>query len=149
MTRSAPILARGLIVAAAFVLSGCEEEAPTPVANPTAEKAVLSLELADFTYSFKDGRHTYGHKRRFIESAGLGVVLHKGKVCVHNGEECAEAIVKYRIDPSATQEQKDHYIATKQVTDTVTIDYWGKDDKGSDVQLHKVIRVDNKAATVE
>jgi hypothetical protein len=107
------------------------------------------LELTEFAYSFRDGRHAYGHKRRFIESAGLGVVLHKGRVCVHNGEECAEAVVKYRIDPSSVLEQKDHYIATKQATDSITVDYWGKDDKGFDIRLHKVIRVDNKTATVQ
>jgi hypothetical protein len=131
----------------AFAITGCEEE--TPVAAPTADKAVLTMELVDFTYTFKDGRHTYGHTRRYVESAGLGVVLHKGKACVHNGEECAGAVVKYRIEPSATLEQKGHYVATKQATDTITVEYWGKDDKGADVTLRRVIRVKDKTATVE
>jgi hypothetical protein len=70
-----------------------------------------------------------GIKRRYVEPAGLGTVLHKGRVWVHNSEECAESLVTYCIEPTTTLEQLDLYVATKQATDTITVDYWGKTTK--------------------
>ena len=109
----------------------------------------MIMDLVNIEYTFKDGRHTYGHIRRFTESAGLGVVLDKGRVCVHNGEECAEALVKYRIEPGAVLDQPNHYVATKQLVDVITVEYSGKDDKGNPVVVRRTVRVDNKNATVE
>jgi len=63
-----------------------------------------------------------GIKRRYVEPAGLGTVLHKGRVWVHNSEECAESLVTYCIEPTTTLEQLDLYVATKQATGTITVD---------------------------
>jgi hypothetical protein len=70
-----------------------------------------------------------GIKRRYVEPAGLGAVLHKGRVCVHNSEECAESLVNHCIELTTTLEQLDLYVATKQATGTITVDYWGKTTK--------------------
>ena len=90
-----------------------------------------------------------GIKRRYVEPAGLGAVLHKGRVCVHNSEECAESLVNHCIELTTTLEQLDLYVATKQATDTITCGLLGQDDKGTDVALHRVIRVRDKTAAVE
>ncbi|MBL4721594.1 MAG: hypothetical protein JKY20_10745 [Alphaproteobacteria bacterium] len=132
----------------AIVLGGCDEDA-APDAKPLADKAVMTMDLVNIQYSFKNGRHTYGHIRRFAESAGLGVTLIKGRVCVHNGEECAESLVTYRIEAGAVLDQPNHYVATKLAADVITIEYSGKDDNGNPVVMRRTVRVDNKTATVE
>ena len=90
-----------------------------------------------------------GIKRRYVEPAGLGAVLHKGRVCVHNSEECAESLVNllYRthyhtgttgpLRRNETSDRHDHG------------GLLGQDDKGTDVALHRVIRVRDKTAAVE
>ena len=70
-----------------------------------------------------------GIKRCYVEPAGLDAVLHKGRVCVYNSEECAESLVNYCIELTTTLEQLDFYVATKQATDTITVNYWGKTKK--------------------
>ena len=82
-------------------LTGCEEEASKPTG-----KASISLELVDFKYAFRDGRHAYSHRRIFRETGGVGVMITRGKVCVQDGAECADALVGYRIEASQTLEQK-------------------------------------------
>ena len=129
----------------ALALGGCEDEATAP----GVEKADLTMDLVNIEYSFKDGRHTYTHIRRFTETAGLGVVLEKGRVCVHNGEECAEALVKYRIEPGAGLDQPNHYVATKLLTDATTIEYTGKNDNGNPVRVFRTMKVNDKTTTVE
>lgn len=132
------------VLAAAMFVSACEESAKKPV-NPD-EKANLSLNMAGFTYSFQDGRHRYTHNREFSESTGVGVVITRGKVCVHSGEECADALVNYRVDGSSKIVQQGHYVATERDTDTITLEYWGKDDNGNEFNLQRVINVADKKA---
>jgi hypothetical protein len=136
------------LAAAAMVLGGCGDDAEQ-AAKPDVDKAAMTMDLVNVEYSFKDGRHTYGHICRFTESAGMGVLLEKGRVCVHHGEECAEALVKYRIEPGAVLDQPNHYVATKLLVDVITVEYTGKDDKENPVRVFRTIRVDNKTATIE
>ncbi len=108
----------------------------------------MTLEIVGLGYEFRDGRHRYTHLRRFTESGGVGVTIKRGKVCVLNGEECADALVAYRIDASQTLEQKNHYVATPAAKDIITIHYWAEDDAGNAFELHKVVKTDGETATV-
>ncbi len=123
-----------VLFAGAVLLAACDE--------PVTGKADLSLELVELTYSFRDGRHTYTHNRQFTETAGVGVDIIRGKVCVLNGEECVDALVKYRVDASQVLLQKGHHVATPAAKDTITLHYWIKDDAGNTLELHKILKTD-------
>ena len=130
------------LIASALLLVGCEEEV-------VSGNAKLELELVGLTYEFRDGRHTYNHDRHFAESAGVGVNIKRGKVCVRAGEECVDALVEYRIEPSQTLVQKGHHVATPAAKDTITMHYWAEDDAGNAFELHKVMKTDGKSVVIE
>ena len=91
------LIVLGLLVTA---LSACDE-APEV-------RAALSLELDEMVYELRDDdRNTYHHTRRFVESAGIGVTLTKGVVCVE--ERCVEAKTNYRIEPNAAADRRYHH----------------------------------------
>ena len=112
-------------------------------------KVVLSLELVKLTYEFKKDRHTYNHDRLFTESGGVGVNITRGKVCVRNGEECVDALVKYRVDASKTLLQQGHHVASPEAKDTITLHYWAEDDAGNKFELHKVMKTDGEKFVFE
>lgn len=130
------------LIASALFLVGCEEETVTG-------NAKLELELLGLTYEFRDGRHTYNHDRQFTESAGVGVNIKRGKVCVRDGEECVDALVQYRIEGSQTLVQKGHHVATPSAKDTITLHYWAEDDAGNAFELHKIMKTDLESAVVQ
>jgi hypothetical protein len=111
-------------------------------------KADFTLELANFGYEFVEGRHRYPHTRRFKETAGVPVTIYRGKVCVADGGECADACVGYRIDGDTMLVQADHHVATKRDKDRITIRYWARDDAGNFFELSRVIETDGQEATV-
>ena len=87
----------GLLVT---TLSACD--------NAPDVRAALSLELDEMVYELRDdGRNTYHHTRRFVETAGIGVTLTKGVVCVEKG--CVEAETSYRIEPNSSFIQAGHF----------------------------------------
>jgi len=135
-----------IFCAALVTLGACDGADPVAEA---AEKAQLRLELAGFTYEFTDGRHRYNHRRLFTETAGTGVTVTRGKVCVMNGDECADALVNYRIEALQTLEQKDHYIATPLEKDRITLQYWAEDDAGNKFEFTKVVNTDGRTAVTE
>jgi|TARA_B100000530_G_scaffold7248_1_gene6030 hypothetical protein len=120
-------------------LLACEEEEPAKQIE--REPAQLQLKLTDLRYEHVDGRHTYFHKRHFTESIGNGVTLTKGKVCVERGKTCVSARVRYRIDGGKKLEQPGHHVATRLISDTITIEYWGKDDTGNNVRVIQELKV--------
>ncbi len=128
------------------MLAACDGAEPVAEA---AEQARLRLDLVDFTYEFKEGRHRYSHRRLFTETGGTGVTVVRGKVCVLNGEECADALVNYRIEALQTLEQKNHYVATPAETDRITLQYWAEDDAGNAFEFTKVVNTDGRTAVVE
>ena len=111
---------RFAILFAGFVLLAACDEAPKQEAKSDG-KAQLSLELVDVSYEFRDGRHTYDHNRLFTETGGVGVNITRGKVCVMNGADCVDALVKYRVDASKTLLQKGHHVASPRAQDTITL----------------------------
>lgn len=141
MNRSATIF--GVALRALGACDGAD-----PVAE-AAEKARLRLDLVGFTYEFTDGRHRYNHNRLFTETAGTGVTVTRGKVCVMNGEECADALVSYRIEALQTLEQKDHYVATPLEKDRITLQYWAEDNAGNKFEFTKVVNTDGRTAVPE
>lgn len=135
-----------IAIAGLLTLSGCDEDAST---SKMVGKAELSLQLLDFTYQFTEKRHRYYHRRLFTESGGVGATIVRGKVCVQNGTDCADALVDYRIDASQTLEQKGHYVATSSDKDRITLHYWAEDDKGNKFELEKIVITDGQKVTVE
>ena len=75
--------------------------------------------------------------------------LQAGKVCVEHGKACLSARVNYRIDGGKFLEQSDHLVATRLESDTITIEYWGKDDAGNDVRVLRKLTVTGKEISVE
>ncbi|MEX2616067.1 MAG: hypothetical protein WD767_08235 [Alphaproteobacteria bacterium] len=129
-----------------LALSACDGAEPVAEA---AEKAQVRLDLIEFTYEFAAGRHRYNHRRLFTETAGTGVTVTRGKVCVLNGEECADALVNYRIEALQTLEQKGHYVATPVGKDRITLQYWAEDDAGNRFEFTKIVTTDGRIAVSE
>lgn len=132
--------------AALITLAACDGADPVAEA---AEKAQLRLDLVGFTYEFVEGRHRYNHRRLFTETSGIGVTVTRGKVCVMGGEECADALVNYRIEALQTLEQKNHYIATPLEKDRITLQYWAEDDSGNKFEFTKVVNTEGRTAVTE
>ena len=120
-------------------LGSCNDEEPEKQIGPGP--AQLVFELAELRHEVIDGRHAYFHSRRYSESIGTGVTLQAGKVCVEMGRACLSARVSYRINGGQSLVQPNHHVATPLESDIITIEYWGKDDAGNDVQVSKTLHV--------
>jgi hypothetical protein len=128
-------------------LGACSEEEPEKQIGP--RPAEVAFELSELRHEVVDGRHTYFHSRRYSESIGTGVTLQAGKVCVELGQVCMSARVSYRINGGGSLVQPNHHVATRLERDTITIEYWGKDDAGYDVRVSKTLNVAGNKFTVQ
>jgi len=100
--------------------------------------AALAFELDEMVDERRDdGRNTYHQARWFVETAGNGVTLSWGLVCVE--EACEEAEVNYRIEPNSSLIQVGHYVATLLPTDVITIEYSGVDDTGQPITFKRTL----------
>lgn len=155
--RPAAIFAAGLL--AAGLLAGCDDssqqqdtsttgQAPELSAGASAEsvkaqkKAQLEMSVEQHGYLFIEGRHRFTQTRIFTESAGVGVTLTNGKVCVSFGKECVEADVAYRVDSGQELSLQQHYVATETLPDKAVIEYWGVDDNGNPVSVKTEIQLE-------
>ena len=129
------------------VALNCRRELPDPTLSGD-RKADFSLSLSDFGYTFTEGRHRYPHTRSFAEKSGVPVTIYRGKVCVENGTECADACVGYRVEGGTTLVQANHHVATKLESDHITLHYWARDDAGNFFELRREIDTDGETATV-
>ena len=131
------ILVLGLALA---TLSACDD-APEV-------RAVLALELDEMKYELReDGRNAYHHNRRFVETAGIGVTLNHGEVCVE--QNCEGADVRYRIEPNSSLVQVGHYVATLLPTDVITIRYSGVDDSGQPIVVMRTLNVNGATFSLD
>ena len=132
---------RLIVLGLAFaILSACDD-APEV-------RAVLAFVLDEMKYELReDGRNTYHHNRRFVETAGIGVTLSRGEVCVE--QKCEEAEVRYRIDPNSSLVQVEHYVATLLPTDVITIRYSGVGDAGHPVVVTRTLSVNGAAFSLD
>ena len=105
--------------------------------------------MTDFSYAFRNGRHTYTHQRVFRETGGVGVTIVRGKVCVRDGAECSDALVNYRIEASQSLVQPRHFVATPNAKDRITLHYWAEDDAGNKFEFGKSLRTDSETVIVE
>ena len=128
-------------------LGACSEEEPEKQSGQRPAK--VAFELAELRHEVVDGRHTYFHSRRYSESIGTGVTLQAGKVCAALGKTCLSARVSYRINGGESLFQPNHHVATRLERDTITIEYWGKDDAGYDVRVSKTLNVAGNKFTVQ
>ena len=134
------------------VLAGCDEATnqqesaaaqQQPELSPGAsaetlkakKQAKLALDIEQHGYLFIEGRHRFTQTRHFLESAGVGVTLTKGKVCVSSGKECVEAEVTYRVNAGQKLSLQQHYVATEALPDKAVVQYWGVDDNGNPVSV--------------
>lgn len=129
------------------VALNCRRELPPPPLSG-GRSADLSLAIGDFGYSFTDGRHRYPHSRRFAEKSGVPVTIYRGKVCVDDGNECADACVGYRVEGGTTLVQANHHVASTRPSDRITLHYWARDDAGNFFELHREIATDGQSAEV-
>ena len=135
-----------IAIGLSIALAACNEEESAKQIGPGP--AQLELALAELRYEMVDGRHTYFHTRKYTESIGTGVTLQAGKVCAENGKACLSARVNYRIDGGKDLVQPNHHVATRLAQDTITIEYWGKDDAGNDVRVDKTLTVESEKVEV-
>ena len=111
-------------------------------------RAELAFELDEMKYELRaDGRNTYHHNRRFVETAGIGVTLTHGKVCVE--QSCEEAEVSYRIDPNSALILAGHYVATLLPADVITFRYSGVDDAGHPVVVTRTFNVNGATFSLD
>ncbi len=136
------VLRFAIAAAGLLVLAGCAEETRKP-----SGKAAISLALTEFSYAFRNGRHTYFHNRVFTETGGVTIV--RGRVCVVDGANCVDALVNYRIEALKTLVQKGHHVATPKANDRITLHYWAEDDAGNKFEFEQILRSDNKTISVE
>ncbi|WP_425406429.1 hypothetical protein [Hwanghaeella sp.] len=153
----AAFVAAGMLLMA--MLAGCDDASNgqenaatqvTPELTPGAsaesvkakKRADLVLEVESHGYLFIEGRHRFTQTRHFTESAGVGVTLTNGKVCVSFGKECVEAEVAYRVDAGKRLSLQQHYVATETLPDEAVIEYWGVDDNGNPVSVKTGIQLE-------
>ncbi len=152
-------------LAVPLVLTACEEEGtqqaqtasglnieclqalPTPDETIKA-KGSIALSLDNFSYSFTEDRHRYSHNRRFKETGGVGLYIYRGRICVADGKDCADACVRYRVEPGGSLLQTDHHVATDQDPDHITLEYWARDDAGNKLTFSKILNTNGKTASV-
>lgn len=121
-----------------------EERAPGASAQSVKaeKKAQLSLSIEPQGYLFIEGRHRFTQTRVFTETAGVGVTMTSGKVCVSYGKECVEAEVAYRVNAGKTLALQKHYVATETLPDEAVIEYQGVDDNGNPVSVTTDIQLE-------
>jgi hypothetical protein len=147
-TASGPETVRDEVVdiVTAQVSTACLSELPPPgVESDTPARVTLTLE--DFSHEEVDGRHRFTHNRRFRETSGIGVTIYRGKVCVENGETCADACVRYRVEAGGSLTQRGHHFATPLAEDSITLQYWARDDAGHELTFQR--RIETAGGTVE
>lgn len=127
--------------------AACLRDIPEPsVVSDVPARVALTFE--EFSYSFEEGRHRFTHNRRFKETAGIGLYIYRGKVCVEDAKSCADACVRYRIEPSGSLTQREHHFATPIDPDRITLQYWARDDAGNLFDLTREVRTSGQTATV-
>ena len=135
-----------IAIGLSIALASCNEDESTKRIG--LGPAQMELALLELRYEMVDGWHTYFHKRKYTESTGTGVTLRAGKVCAEKGKACLSARVNYRIDGGKDLVQPNHHVATRLAQDTITIEYWGKDDAGNDVRVDKTLTVESEKVEV-
>lgn len=129
------------------ISTACMRDLPDPTVT-TGAAARLTLTMENFRYSFEDDRNRFTHDRRFKESSGIGVYIFRGKVCVEDAGVCADACVRYRIEPGGSLTQRGHHVATPIDPDRITIQYWGRDDAGNLLTIQKELRTSGQTIEV-
>lgn len=130
------------------ISTSCLQNIPAPTMTG-AGPARLSLNFENFRYSFEDDRHRYSHDRRFRESAGVGLFIYRGKVCVENATVCADACVRYRVDAGSSLTQNGHHVATPSQADRITLQYWARDDAGNLMTFTEELLTEGTNVTVK
>lgn len=119
------------------------------ISQAGSKAAEFAMEIDNLKYEFVNGLHKYHHARRYVVSNDIGVTLTKGKVCYIEQKKCLSALVKYRIDAGKSLTQPRHQVATKLDEETVTVEYWGKDDAGNKFSVKKTFRLNGDSIKIE
>jgi len=135
---------RQSILFAVVMLAGSAGSATA--ADKTAD---FAMEIDRLKYEFVDGHHKYHHARRYVVNNGVGVTLTKGKICYVAQRKCVSALVKYRIDAGKSLTQPRHLVSTTLDEETVTVEYWGKDDNGNKFVAKRIFHLRGDSVRVE
>jgi hypothetical protein len=119
---------------------------PAAAADKVAD---FVMEIDRLKYEFVDGMHKYHHARRYVVRNDVGVTLTKGRICYVEQKKCLSAVVKYRIDAGKSLTQPRHLVSTKLDEETVTVEYWGKDDTGHEFLAKKTFLLKGDSVTIQ
>jgi len=119
---------------------------PAAAADKVAD---FVMEIDRLKYEFVDGMHKYHHARRYVVRNGVGVTLTKGRICYVEQKKCLSAVVKYRINAGKSLTQPRHLVSTKLDEETVTVEYWGKDDAGNEFLAKKTFLLKGDSVTIQ
>ncbi len=96
-----------------------------------SKAAEFEMEIDNLKYEFVNELRKYHQARRYVVSSHIGTTLTKGKICYIEQKKCLSALAKYQINAGNSLTQPRHQVATKLDEETITIEYWGKDDTGN------------------
>jgi hypothetical protein len=118
--------------------------------STAADKAAdFAMEIDRLKYEFVDGNHKYHHARRYVVRNDVGVTLVKGKICYIEQKKCLSAVVEYRIDAGKSLTQPRHLVSTTLDEETVTVEYWGKDDSGNKFVAKRTFHLKGDVVRIE
>ena len=103
----------------------------TGTATAADKAADFGMKIDRLKYEFVDGNHKYHYARRYVVRNDMGVTLVKRKICYIQQKKSLSAVVEYRIDAVKPLTQPRHLVSTTLDGETVTVEYWGKDDSGN------------------
>lgn len=119
------------------------------IATAADKAADFAMEIDRLQYEFVDGNHKYHHARRYVVRNDVGVTLVKGKICYKEQKKCLSAVVEYRIDAGKTLTQPRHLVSTTLDEETVTVEYWGKDDSGNKFVAKRTFHLKGDVVRIE
>ena len=118
----------------------CRRNLP-PIAQVKSDTtALVSVSFDAFDLVHIGDKLQYNHKRKFREMGGIGGYFYRGRVCVNNASRCVDACVKYRLDASLSFIQNNHKFITDQLQDTISIEYWFRDDNGNLIKTNYTVQ---------
>jgi hypothetical protein len=132
-----------------FVLLALVLGSASAAAGEEAKASKFSLEIDRVRYEMVNGLNKYHHARRYVERGGVGVTLTKGKICYIEQKKCLSALVKYRINAGGMLTQPRHLVSTTLDNETVTVEYWGKDDAGNKIAVKRVFHLSGEDIRIE
>lgn len=104
------------------------------------QAATVSVSIINMRVSKLGNTRQFLHDRVFTETAGVGVTLTEGTVCVSAGA-CNGKAINYRIEPNTSLHLTNHVVIPVGADETFDFTYVGTDDNDHPVSLKFRIKV--------